>query len=117
MSFFLDSLQRWLVMLALALAVLLGTTLGVRGDIRGATAEVAEAIDLEQVSVQTSTKTAPASIDPGGAAGDKLDAPHAVFAHTRPLLLADAGSEQPHEPVWRRPVLPQPERLLRPPDA
>lgn len=129
MSFSLISLQRWfgahtrgrwLVMLALAFAVLLGTTLGAHEDIQDATAELAEVVvvDAEQaVKARVGTKSAKPPIDHHGGAGDKLDQPQGVFARSLPLLLAQADSEQPHAPVGRRPALPQPEQLLRPPDA
>lgn len=129
MPFFLDSLQRWpaagpgsrwLVMVALALAVLFGTTAGVHEDIEDATQElvVADELDFEPVKAKTAQKKAvKATPDKRGCGGDKLDLPQGVFARATPFHPALARAEQPHEPLSRRPLLPQPERLLRPPNA
>jgi hypothetical protein len=128
MSFSLDSLQRWigahtrgrwLVMLALAFGVLLGTTPGAHEDIQDATTELTEVVmDYEPaVKARFGAKSVKPPIDHHGGAGDKPDQPQGVFARPLPLQLAHADSEQPHAPVWRRPALPKPEQLLRPPDA
>jgi hypothetical protein len=129
MPFFLGSLQRWLAapgsrwlaMVALALAVLCGTTAGVHEDIEDATEQllVFDELDFEPtVKVKTGQKkAAKASADKRGCGGDKLDLPQGVFARATPFHPALARSEQPHEPLSKRPWPPQPERLLRPPDA
>ena len=101
-------------MLALALAVLLGTTLGVHEGMQDTTATLADVVDLEPAVEARHTSTA---FDHGGGAGDKLDLPHAVFARALPLQLAHADSEPPLRPAWRRAARPLPEQLLRPPDA
>lgn len=133
MRFSLVSLQRWSLahpvyrwwaMVLMALAVLFGTTPGVREDIEEAT-EMLTVVVLDEtdyephLQARAGQKGSKAStVDKRSAGGgDKLDVPPGVIGRVPPLHLAQLRGEPPHEPPSRHAPVPQPERLLRPPNA
>lgn len=113
--------SRWWVVLALALSVLFGTSMGVHEESVEATGLLvaADPLDFEPVAQgKNGQKAGKVSVEKrSGGGADKLDQPPGMPGGTEAFFPAHARTETPLEPLWRRLAPPQPERLLRPPDA